>query len=206
LTKSRSRQASPISILRNASKMPRGGHSMRGRPSTHRSPHARFEGAISSSSSREWARDDITEINGVGRRQAGRRPTLSRRSLDEGDEVSFRRPAGLSFVAMVNCPAPRPSCRTPEDRGFNLDPQALRRAISPRTRGIILIRRQSDRRGVLAEPAWRAGENPARGGLVGALRRRLRAHVYDGAVPHIFQIERGSRQGLALNSLSKAMR
>src|SRR6202047_2970420 len=59
--------------------------------------------------------------------------------FDEGDEVIIPPPAGVSFAAMVSLAGAEPKfVRCSEESGFMLEPEALRRAITPRTRGIML--------------------------------------------------------------------
>ncbi|MGA2409716.1 MAG: pyridoxal phosphate-dependent aminotransferase [Candidatus Binataceae bacterium] len=127
--------------------------------------------------------------------------------FDEGDEVIIPTPAWVSFVAMVSLSGAEPKLvPCPEDNGFILDPDRLRRAITPRTRGIILN-----------SPSNPTGSVYSAGQLSELAKILLEADlwvlsddvyehiVYDGAVPHIFQIEpRLKAKGFALNSLSKA--
>src|SRR5258708_4903369 len=59
--------------------------------------------------------------------------------FDEGDEVIIPTPAWVSFVAMVNLSgAEAKLVPCAEANGFMLDPDQLRKAITPRTRGIML--------------------------------------------------------------------
>src|SRR5260370_24465893 len=59
--------------------------------------------------------------------------------FDEGDEVIIPTPAWVSFAAMVSLSGAEPKfVPCPERGGFMLEPDALRRAITPRTRGIML--------------------------------------------------------------------
>jgi aspartate aminotransferase len=149
---------------------------------------------------------DITEIMAsAGGKQAAANVIAA--LFDEGDEVIIPTPAWVSFVAMVNLSgAEARLVECPENAGFILDPDRLRRAITPRTRGIIL-NSPSNPTGAVYSP-----------GQLGQLAKILLEAdlwvlsddvyehiVYDGAVPHIFQIEpRLQARGLALNSLSKA--
>src|SRR5271154_1493706 len=126
--------------------------------------------------------------------------------FDEGDEVIIPTPAWVSFTAMVSLSGAEPKLvPCPEDHGFVLDPDRLRRAITPRTRGIILN-----------SPSNPTGAVYSAGQLSEVAKVLLEADlwvlsddvyehiVYDGAVPHIFQIEpRLKAKGFALNSLSK---
>src|SRR6204780_4811286 len=53
--------------------------------------------------------------------------------FDEGDEVIIPTPAWVSFAAMVDLSGAKPiPVRAREDRNFQLTPDALRRAITPR--------------------------------------------------------------------------
>ncbi len=149
---------------------------------------------------------DITEIMAsAGGKQA--EANVIAALFDEGDEVIIPTPAWVSFVAMVNLSgAEARLVECPEETGFTLDPERLRRAITPRTRGIIL-NSPSNPTGTVYSP-----------GQLGQLAKILLEAdlwvlsddvyehiVYDGAVPHIFQIEpRLKARGFALNSLSKA--
>src|SRR6516162_10392167 len=59
--------------------------------------------------------------------------------FDEGDEVIIPTPAWVSFAAMVELSGATPKFVVcPEERGFILDPGDLKKAIGPRTRGIML--------------------------------------------------------------------
>ena len=127
--------------------------------------------------------------------------------FDEGDEVIIPTPAWVSFVAMVNLSgAEAKLVECPEDRGFVLDPERLARAITPRTRGIILNSPSNPTGAVyslgelseVAKILLEAG--------IWVLSDDVYEHiVYDGPVPHIFRIEpRLQARGFALNSLSKA--
>ncbi len=149
---------------------------------------------------------DISEIMAsAGAKQAA--ANLIAALFDEGDEVILPTPAWVSFVAMVNLAgAEAKLVECPEDRGFILDPDSLRRAITPRTRGIIL-NSPSNPTGAVYSPS-QLGELAAillEAG-VWVLSDDVYEHiVYDGAVPHIFQIEpRLKTQGFVLNSLSKS--
>jgi aspartate aminotransferase len=149
---------------------------------------------------------DITEIMAsAGGKQA--EANVIAALFDEGDEVIIPTPAWVSFVAMVNLAgAAAKLVECPEDAGFILDPERLRRAITPRTRGIILNSPSNptgavysaSQLGELAKILLEAG--------LWVLSDDVYEHiVYDGAVPHIFQIEpRLKAKGFALNSLSKA--
>ena len=127
--------------------------------------------------------------------------------FDEGDEVIIPTPAWVSFVAMVNLSgAEAKLVDCPEANGFLLDPERLRKAITPRTRGIILNSPSNptgavysaEQLSVLAGILLEAG--------IWVMSDDVYEHiVYDGAVPHIFAIEpRLKPHGIVFNSLSKA--
>ncbi len=149
---------------------------------------------------------DVTEIMAsAGGKQA--EANIIAALFDEGDEVIIPTPAWVSFVAMVNLSgASATLVDCPEDAGFSLDPDRLRRAITRRTRGIILNSPSNptgavysaSQLGELAKILLDAG--------LWVLSDDVYEHiVYDGAAPHIFQIEpRLKAKGFALNSLSKA--
>ena len=127
--------------------------------------------------------------------------------FDEGDEVIIPTPAWVSFNAMVALSGAEPLLvECPEENGFLLDPERLRTAITPRTRGIILNSPSNPTGAVfsrshLAELARVLLESD-----IWVLSDDVYEHiVYDGPAPHIFQIEPRLRQkGIVLNSLSKA--
>jgi len=127
--------------------------------------------------------------------------------FDEGDEVIIPTPAWVSFSAMVSLSGALPiPVRCPEEQGFLLDPDRLRRAINPRTRGVILVSPSNPTGAVysaaqLSELAKALVETN-----IWVMSDDVYEHiVYDGFVPHIFQIEpRLKQQGIVFNSLSKA--
>ncbi|HUN57274.1 MAG TPA: pyridoxal phosphate-dependent aminotransferase [Candidatus Binataceae bacterium] len=126
--------------------------------------------------------------------------------FDEGDEVIIPTPAWVSFVAMVELSGATPKLvKCPEENGFILDPERLKRAIKPQTRGIIL-NSPSNPTGT----AYSAGQLSELAQILldadlWVLSDDVYEHiVYDGPVPHIFQIEpKLKAKGFALNSLSK---
>src|SRR5579863_2317632 len=127
--------------------------------------------------------------------------------FDEGDEVIIPTPAWVSFVAMVNLSgAEAKLVECPEDRGFVLDPDRLKRAITPRTRGIILNSPSNPTGAVYSPGQLSELAKILLDADLWVLSDDVYEHiVYDGAVPHIFQIEpRLKARGFALNSLSKA--
>jgi aspartate aminotransferase len=126
--------------------------------------------------------------------------------FDEGDEVIIPTPAWVSFSAMVELSGAKVKyVPCPESTGFLLDPQALKRAITPSTRGIMLN-----------SPSNPTGTVYHTGQLTELARILLEAdlwvmsddvyeHIsYDGPVPHLFHIEPQLRgKGIVFNSLSK---
>jgi aspartate aminotransferase len=149
---------------------------------------------------------DITEIMAsAGGKQA--EANVIAALFDEGDQVIVPTPAWVSFVAMVNLSgAEAQLVESPEEAGFMLEPERLRRAITPRTRGIIL-NSPSNPTGAVYSPSQLAELAKI---LLEAdlwvLSDDVYEHIiYDGTLPHIFQIEpRLKAKGFALNSLSKA--
>jgi aspartate aminotransferase len=127
--------------------------------------------------------------------------------FDEGDEVVIPTPAWVSFSAMVSLSGARPILvRGPENQGFLLDPERLRATITPRTRGIILVSPSNPTGAVysaahLSEIAKVLLETD-----IWVMTDDVYEHiVYDGPVPHVFQIEpRLKPRGIVFNSLSKA--
>jgi aspartate aminotransferase len=127
--------------------------------------------------------------------------------FDEGDEVIIPTPAWVSFSAMVSLSGALPVLvPCPEENGFLLDPERLRRAITPRTRGIILVSPSNPTGAVysaghLSELARVLCETD-----IWVMSDDVYEHiVYDGPAPHIFQIEpRLKQHGIVFNSLSKA--
>jgi aspartate aminotransferase len=127
--------------------------------------------------------------------------------FDEGDEVLIPTPLWVSFSAMVALSGATPKfvpCR--EEYGFLLDPEHLRQAITPRTRGIIL-NSPSNPTGAV----YSAGSLSELAGVlvesdIWVLSDDVYEHiVYDGPIPHIFKIEpRLKQRGVVFNSLSKS--
>jgi len=126
--------------------------------------------------------------------------------FDEGDEVIIPTPAWVSFSAMVDLSGAKPvHVRCSEANGFALAPEALRKAITPRTRAV-LINSPSNPTGAvygagpLAELARVLVDSE-----ICVLSDDTYEHiVYDGPAPHIFQIEpRLKQRGVVFNSLSK---
>src|ERR1700687_1581890 len=128
--------------------------------------------------------------------------------FDEGDEVIVPSPAWGGFLAKLPLSAAEPKLvACPESNGFLLDPERLRRAIGPRTRGIMLNSPSNPTGAVysaaqLGELARVLVEFPE----VWVLSDDAYEHIaYVGCVPHIFQIEpRLKQRGIVFNTLSKA--
>src|SRR6266849_4462053 len=128
--------------------------------------------------------------------------------FDEGDEVIVPTPAWVSFVAMIQLSGAEPKLvACPEGNGFLLDPERLRKAIGPRTRGIML-NSPSNPTGAVYSAAQLGAiarvlvEQPE----VWVMSDDAYEHIaYVGRVPHIFQIEpRLKQRGIVFNTLSKA--
>lgn len=149
---------------------------------------------------------DVTEIMAsAGGKQA--EANIIAALFDEGDEVIIPTPAWVSFVAMVNLSgASATMVDCPEENGFFLDPDRLRRALTPRTRGIILNSPSNPTGAVYSASQLGELAKILLEADLWVLSDDVYEHiVYDGAAPHIFQIEpRLKAKGFALNSLSKA--
>ena len=126
--------------------------------------------------------------------------------FDEGDEVIIPAPAWVSLAAMVSLSGAEPKLvACPESNGFLLSPDMLRRAITPRTRGIILnspanptgIVYGASHLGELANVILDAG--------LWLMSDDVYEHIsYDGLPAHILNVEPRLRaQGIVFNSLSK---
>jgi aspartate aminotransferase len=126
--------------------------------------------------------------------------------FDEGDEVIIPTPAWVSFVAMVQLSGATPKpLACPESAGFLLDPERLRRAIGPRTRGIIINSPSNPTGAVydakqLAELARVLVESD-----VWVMSDDAYEHIsYGGRMPHLFEVEpRLKQRGVVFNTLSK---
>jgi aspartate aminotransferase len=126
--------------------------------------------------------------------------------FDEGDEVVIPTPAWVSFSAMVDLSGAKPvPVRCREDNDFQLTPDALSKAITPRTRGIMINSPSNPtgtvyRAGPLAELAQVLANTD-----IWVLSDDTYEHIaYDGPAPHIFQIEpQLKNRGILFNSLSK---
>jgi len=127
--------------------------------------------------------------------------------FDEGDEVIIPTPAWVSFVAMVNLSgAEAKLVHCSEENGFLLDPDRLREAITPRTRGIILNSPSNPTGAVFSSEQLSALARILLEAGIWVMSDDVYEHiVYDGAVAHIFQVEpRLKARGIVFNSLSKA--
>jgi aspartate aminotransferase len=127
--------------------------------------------------------------------------------FDEGDEVIIPTPAWVSFSAMVSLSGALPvAVRCPEEQGFLLDPDRLRRALTPRTRGIILVSPSNPTGAVYSAAHLSELAKVLRETDLWIMSDDVYEHiVYDGPVPHLFQIEpRLKEHGIVFNSLSKA--
>jgi aspartate aminotransferase len=126
--------------------------------------------------------------------------------FDEGDEVIIPTPAWVSFSAMVALSGAQPKLvPCPEGDGFMLDPDRLRKAITPRTRGIIINSPSNPTGAVYSAEILEALAKVLLGTGIWVFSDDVYEHiVYDGSAPHIFQIEpRLKQQGIVFNSLSK---
>jgi aspartate aminotransferase len=127
--------------------------------------------------------------------------------FDEGDEVIIPTPAWVSFAAMVSLAGATPILvRCQEEQGFFLDPDQLRKAITSRTRGIILVSPSNPTGAVYSAGHLSELAKVLLDSGIWVMSDDVYEHiVYDGPVPHIFQIEpRLKQQGIVFNSLSKA--
>jgi aspartate aminotransferase len=127
--------------------------------------------------------------------------------FDEGDEVIIPTPAWVSFSAMVSLSGAQPVLvRCPEEQEFLLDPKRLRRALTPRTRGIILVSPSNPTGAVYSAAHLSDLAKVLLETDIWVMSDDVYEHiVYNGPAPHIFQIEpRLKAQGIVFNSLSKA--
>src|SRR5579859_1013068 len=148
---------------------------------------------------------DLTEIMAsAGGKQA--EANIIAALFDEGDEVIIPTPAWVSFVAMVNLAgAEAKLVECPEDRGFNLDPASLRRAITSRTRGIILNSPSNPTGAVYGAEQLSAIAKVLVDADIWVMSDDVYEHiVYGNFPPHIFHLEpRLKSKGIVFNSLSK---
>jgi aspartate aminotransferase len=127
--------------------------------------------------------------------------------FDEGDEVIIPTPAWVSFSAMVALSGAQPRLvPCPESNGFLLDPDRLRQAITPRTRGIILNSPSNPTGAVYSAEVFAAIAQVLVDTDIWVLSDDVYEHIiYTSSAPHIFAIEpRLKPRGIVFNSLSKA--
>jgi len=127
--------------------------------------------------------------------------------FDEGDEVIIPTPAWVSFVAMVNLSgAEAKLVDCPEENGFLLDLERLRKAITPRTRGIILNSPSNPTGAVYSAEQLSAIAGILLEAGIWVMSDDVYEHiVYDNPAPHLFAVEpRLKANGIIFNSLSKA--
>jgi aspartate aminotransferase len=126
--------------------------------------------------------------------------------FDEGDEVIIPTPAWVSFAAMVSLAGAMPKfVPCPEATGFLLEPDTLRRAITSRTRGIILNSPSNPTGAVYGAEQLLAIAKVLLDADLWVMSDDVYEHiVYEGLAPHIFHLEpRLKAKGIVFNSLSK---
>jgi aspartate aminotransferase len=126
--------------------------------------------------------------------------------FDEGDEVIIPTPAWVSFAEMVRLSGAQPKLvRAPQEHGFRLTASALRAAITPKTRGIILNSPCNPTGAVYREEHLRELSRVLAQSAIWVLCDDVYEHMTYGArAPHLFTIEpRLKQHGIVLNSLSK---
>ena len=126
--------------------------------------------------------------------------------FDEGDEVIIPTPAWVSFAAMVSLAGAEPKfVPCSEASGFMLEPEALRRAITPRTRGIMLNSPSNPTGAVYGAEQLTAIARVLVDTDIWVMSDDVYEHIaYGGFAPHLFHIEpRLKSHGIVFNSLSK---
>jgi aspartate aminotransferase len=126
--------------------------------------------------------------------------------FDEGDEVIIPTPAWVSFAAMVSLSgAEAKFLPCSEESGFVLEPDALRRAITPRTRGIMLNSPSNPTGAVYGAEQLTAIARVLVDTDIWVMSDDVYEHIaYDGFTPHLFHIEpKLKSHGIVFNSLSK---
>lgn len=126
--------------------------------------------------------------------------------FDDGDEVIIPTPAWVSFSAMVELAGAKVKyVPCPEGNGFLLDPQALERAITPNTRGIMLNSPSNPTGTVYHTAQLTELARILLAADIWVMSDDVYEHIsYDGPVPHLFHIEPHLRsRGIVFNSLSK---
>ena len=108
--------------------------------------------------------------------------------FDEGDEVIIPTPAWVSFAAMVSLSGAEPKfVPCSEESGFMLEPEALRRAITPRTRGIMLNSPSNPTGAVYGPEQLTAIARVLVDTDIWVMSDDVYEHiVYDGLAPHMF--------------------
>jgi aspartate aminotransferase len=126
--------------------------------------------------------------------------------FDEGDEVIIPTPAWVSFVAMVQLAGATPKfLPCSENDGFLLTADDLRRAITPRTRGIIINSPCNPTGAVYGREELAALAQVLRDTDIWVMSDDVYEHiVYGGLTPHLFAIEPSLKShGIVFNSVSK---
>jgi aspartate aminotransferase len=126
--------------------------------------------------------------------------------FDEGDEVIIPTPAWVSFAAMVSLSGAEPKfVPCSEKSGFMLEPDALRRAITPRTRGIMLNSPSNPTGAVYGPEQLTAIARVLVDTDMWVMSDDVYEHIaYGEFAPHLFHIEpRLKSHGIVFNSLSK---
>jgi aspartate aminotransferase len=127
--------------------------------------------------------------------------------FDEGDEVIIPTPAWVSFAAMVSLAGAEPKfVPCSEKSGFMLEPEALRRAITPRTRGIMLNSPSNPTGAVYGPEQLTAIARVLVDTDIWVMSDDVYEHIaYTGGLaPHLFHLEpRLKSHGIVFNSLSK---
>jgi aspartate aminotransferase len=126
--------------------------------------------------------------------------------FDEGDEVIIPTPAWVSFAAMVELAGATPKfVPCPEATGFLVEPDTLRRALTQRTRGIMLNSPSNPTGAVYGAEQLSAIAKVLLEADIWVMSDDVYEHiVYEGFAPHIFHLEpRLKSKGIVFNSLSK---
>jgi len=126
--------------------------------------------------------------------------------FDEGDEVIIPTPAWVSFVAMVQLAGATPRLvPCAEEHGFLLTAAELRKAITPRTRGIILNSPCNPTGSVYGAEELEALARVLHDTDIWVMSDDVYEHiVYDGPTPHLFRIDPSLKShGIVFNSVSK---
>jgi aspartate aminotransferase len=128
--------------------------------------------------------------------------------FDEGDEVIIPTPAWVSFAAMVSLAgAEAKFVPCSEESGFILEPEALRRAITPRTRGIMLNSPSNPTGAVYGPESLAAIARVLVDTDIWVMSDDVYEHIVyteNGLPPHIFHVEPQLKShGIVFNSLSK---